>query len=169
MGLFPMKARFFVLIFVIFAIRAGSGTLGQTSGPQVTAPVSPDAQRALVNRYCAGCHNDKVKSGGFDWNTVDLAHPEQSAEHLERVIRKLRAGLMPPPGRPRPDAASVKTFVASLESRLDQAAAAKPYIGRPALHRLNRTEYAASVQDLLDLTIDVNSLLPPDVMSHGFD
>jgi len=99
----------------------------------------------------------------------DTAHPDQSAELAESVIRKLRAGLMPPPGLPRPDRAAVTSFVSSLETEIDQAAAAHPNPGRPALHRLNRTEYANSIRDLLAVEVDVASLLPADDMSHGFD
>jgi hypothetical protein len=123
----------------------------------------------MIDQYCAGCHNDRVKSGGLSWNSVDLAHPERSAEVAEKAIRKVRAGLMPPPGRPRPDSAMLKGFASYLETSIDHAAQTTPYIGRPALHRLNRTEYAASIKDLLGLDVDVSSLLPPDVMSHGFD
>jgi len=132
-----------------------------------TMPV--ESQQALVNQYCQVCHNDKMKSGGFSWKSIDLAHPDQHAEQVEKVIRKLRVGLMPPQGMPRPDAQTVKAFVASLESALDQAASAHPYAGRPALHRLNRTEYANSIRDLLNVKVDVASLLPADDMSHGFD
>ncbi len=125
--------------------------------------------RALVNQYCLGCHNDKLKSGGFSWTKLDLSHPEQNAEQAEKVIRKVRAGLMPPPGLPRPDTAAMKAFAATLENSIDQAAAAHPNPGRPALHRLNRTEYANSIRDLLAVDADVASLLPTDDMSHGFD
>jgi cytochrome c551/c552 len=136
-----------------------------------SAPVAPTVQseQALVNKYCQVCHNDKLKSGGFSWTKVDLAHPGQNAGQVEKVIRKLGAGLMPPPGMPRPDAAATHAFVASLESQIDQAAAAHPNPGRPALHRLNRTEYANSIRDLLNLKVDVAPLLPADDMSHGFD
>jgi cytochrome c551/c552 len=125
--------------------------------------------RALVNQYCLGCHNDKLNSGGFSWTKLDLAHPEQNADQAEKVIRKVRAGLMPPPGLPRPDAATMKTFAASLETSVDQMAALHPNPGRPALHRLNRTEYANSIHDLLSVDADVTALLPTDDMSHGFD
>src|SRR5436309_2602138 len=97
------------------------------------------SQRALVTQYCAGCHNEKVASGGFSWTKVDLAKPGESAEQLEKVFRKLHAGMMPPAGMPRPDAATLKSFVATLENGVDQAAAAHLNPGRPALHRLNRT------------------------------
>jgi hypothetical protein len=138
-------------------------------GQAADTPTSVTAQRALVNQYCAGCHNDKLKSGGFSWTKLDLAHVSQNAEEAEKVIRKLRAGMMPPAGMPRPDAGTVNAFAASLETRLDQAAAAHSNPGRPALHRLNRTEYANSIRDLLDVRVDVASLLPTDDMSHGFD
>jgi cytochrome c553 len=130
---------------------------------------SVESQHALVDKYCAVCHNDETKSGGFSWSKVDLAQPGQSAEQLERVIRKLRAGLMPPVGMPRPDAGTMKEFAAALESGVDRAAARHPHPGRPALHRLNRTEYANSIHDLLNVNVDVSSLLPADDMSHGFD
>jgi len=140
-------------------------------GTAVARAQGPDlaAEQALVNKYCQGCHNEKLKSGGFSWTKVDLAHPEQSSEQLEKVIRKLGTGLMPPVGMPRPDSAATKAFIAAVESGIDQAAAAHPNPGRPALHRLNRSEYANSVRDLLDLKVDVAPLLPADDMSHGFD
>ena len=94
------------------------------SGPYRHPRYSPRLRRALVNQYCAGCHNDKLKSGGFSWTKLDLAHPEQNAEQAEKVIRKLRAGLDASAGMPRPDAATMKAFAASLENGIDQAAAA---------------------------------------------
>ena len=136
------------------------------------AAVTPDAgasARAGFNRYCNGCHNDKLKSGGFSLTAVDLTRPQRTAEPAEKVIRKLHAGMMPPPGLPRPDAAMTKAMTHLLETEIDKAATAQPNPGRPALHRLNRTEYANAVRDLLNVTIDVNTLLPPDDMSHGFD
>src|SRR5262252_6355920 len=107
------------------------------------------SQRALVNQYCAGCHNEKVKSGGFSWTKIDLAKPGEQVEQLEKVIRKMRAGMMPPSGLPRPDVATTNGFVAAVESGVDQAAVAHLNPGRPPLHRLNRTEYANSIRELL--------------------
>ena len=127
------------------------------------------SQRALVNQYCAGCHNEKLKSGGFSWTKIDLAKPGDQAEQLEKVIRKMRAGMMPPAGTPRPDGATIKNFAASIETGVDLAAAVHPNPGRPPLHRLNRTEYANSIRELLSVDIDVSQLLPPDDASHGFD
>lgn len=127
------------------------------------------APRAFLDQYCAYCHNDKLKSGGMTLTRLDLNHVDQNAELAEKVVRKLRVGLMPPPGMPRPAREVVTAFAASLETRLDAAAAEHPNAGRPALHRLNRTEYANSVRDLLVVPVDVSALLPPDDMSHGFD
>jgi len=136
---------------------------------QAPASMSVASQQAVVKQYCAGCHNDRLKSGGFSFGAFDLAHPEQNAEQSEKVIRKLRAGMMPPAGMPRPDAATLINFAASIENSVDVVALKNPNPGRPALHRLNRAEYANSVRDLLDLNIDTEDLLPADDMSHGFD
>ena len=135
--------------------------------PAQTSPMAP--HKALVTRYCAGCHNDKLKSGGFTWTRLDLDHLDQNAEQAEHVIRKVKTGLMPPPGAPRPEPALMKKFLSAMEDSVDRAAASKPNPGRPSLHRLNRIEYANSVRDLLDLDVEINAMLPPDDMSHGFD
>ena len=152
-------------IAMCFTMPAGSSMIG---APQTTvAPV--ETQRALINQYCAGCHNDQLKSGGFSWATVDLAHPEQHVERLEKAIRKVRAGMMPPSGAKRPEAAALKAFAAGLEMAVDQAAAKQPYISAPDLHRVNRTEYRNSVRDLLGIDVDATELLPPDARSGAFD
>ena len=158
------------------AITACAGIVlftGVTAASQTAAPpASPSAtagSQAVVDKYCAGCHNDKRKAGGFSWTSIDLSDPAHSAEASERVIRKLRAGLMPPAGAPRPDAASTKALVTTLEGSIDRSAAAHPYAGAPELHRVNRTEYRNSIRDLLDLDVDVSSLLPPDESGRGFD
>jgi mono/diheme cytochrome c family protein len=152
-----------VIISVLAVLACGS------LQAQPASPVAAPSPRALVGQYCVYCHNDKLKSGGITLTQLDVTHPDQNAELAEKVIRKVRAGLMPPPGMPRPNAAAVKAFAASLESTIDRVAARDPNPGRPALHRLNRTEYANSIRDLLDVTVEVSSLLPTDDMSHGFD
>jgi len=122
------------------------------------------AERPAIQQYCAGCHNSRLKSGGLSISDLKTASPE-----WEKVVLKLRAGMMPPAGAPRPNPAAIDALAASIEKELDQAAAARPNPGRPALHRLNRVEYANSVHDLLTLDIDPASYLPPDDSSHGFD
>ena len=123
----------------------------------------------FVNQYCVTCHNQRLKTGGLALETMDFAKVPANAETWEKVIVKLRTGAMPPPGMPRPDADSTHKFVASIETRLDSAAQAKPYAGRPLLHRMNRAEYANAVRDLLALDVDAAALLPPDDSAYGFD
>jgi hypothetical protein len=130
---------------------------------------SAQTTASLVNQYCSGCHNNQLKSGGMTLSQLDWAHPDKNAELAEKVIHKLRAGMMPPPGMPRPDAPTLKSLATSLETGVDQASAAHPNPGRPPLHRLNRTEYSNSIRDLLAVDVDAVSLLPADDMSHGFD
>ena len=137
---------------------------GQTA---TTMPVA--SQQALVTKYCAGCHSDRSAAGGFSWSKIDLANPDQNAPQSEKVIRKLRAGMMPPSGMPRPDAVTLKSFVSSIETTVDQKAAARPFAGAPELSRLNRTQYRNAIRDLLGLDLDVSSLLPPDEQGRGFD
>jgi hypothetical protein len=119
--------------------------------------------------YCASCHNNRLRTGGL---SLEGAHLDAVASHpelWEKVVRKLRLGVMPPQGARRPAAAVLDGLAASLESELDATAAARPNPGRPALHRLNRAEYANAVRDLLGLDVDVTTLLPPDNAAFGFD
>jgi hypothetical protein len=140
------------------------------TGPS-TKPVGPsiESQNQLVAQYCAGCHSERGKAGGLVLAGFDAATVEQHAETAEKMIRKLRAGMMPPPTARRPEAAAVHAFVDSLESRLDKAAALTPNPGWRPFQRLNRAEYARAVHDLLGIDVDVNSFLPPDTLSSGFD
>lgn len=157
---------------VIRPTLVGLGLLALSAGTaaaQTAGKVSLESQQALVGKYCTGCHNDRRPAGGFSWSKIDLANPAASPEASEKVIRRLRAGLMPPMGAPRPDAAASLALASSMESAIDRAAAARPYAGAPELHRVNRTEYRNSIRDLLGLDVDVSSLLPPDEMSRGFD
>jgi mono/diheme cytochrome c family protein len=135
------------------------------------APPEPAAatERALLDEYCVVCHNQQMKTGGLMLDKMDLAHIPEGAETWEKAIRKLRGGMMPPQGNPRPDAAELDGLIHYLESSLDRAAAAKPNPGRAPLHRLNRTEYGNAVRDLLGIDVDVASLLPADDESDGFD
>ncbi|OLD15083.1 MAG: hypothetical protein AUJ01_13015 [Acidobacteria bacterium 13_1_40CM_3_65_5] len=131
--------------------------------------LTADAQTALVKQYCAGCHSEKGKAGGLTLASFDAAHIDQSADIGEKMIRKLRAGMMPPPGARRPEGDTLKHFAVALETKIDAAAALKPNPGRRTFQRLNRAEYARSVKDLLDVDVDINAFLPPDTMSAGFD
>jgi hypothetical protein len=131
-----------------------------------TAPAPP---RALIDKYCVTCHNDRAKTGGLTLETIDMANAPANAETWEKVIRKLRVGAMPPAGLPKPTQSDVSAFLSSLETSLDRAYAANPNPGRATLHRLNRTEYANSIRDLLALDVDASALLPPDDESYGFD
>jgi hypothetical protein len=126
-------------------------------------------QWALVDRYCAGCHNDVELAGDLAFGRLSRSDLSADAAVWETAIRKLRGHLMPPPGEPRPTEARVDAFVRWLEESLDAAARAAPNPGAPALHRLNRAEYANAVRDLLDVTIDAATLLPADDSSAGFD
>jgi hypothetical protein len=129
------------------------------------------AQRVeLFGRYCTDCHNDAEAAGDMSLEHVTPADVAAKPEVFEQVIRKLRGGLMPPPGEPRPDSEDRLALVTALERHLDAAAATRaPKPGRVALHRMNRTEYAAAVEQLLGLSIDARSMLPADMASEGFD
>ena len=162
-----------LLVLVFAAVSAAQTPQAQASHSQAsqsTAQFGTEAsQRAFINQYCAYCHNDQTKSGQMSLSKLDLVHISKNGDLPEKMIRKLRVGLMPPPGMPRPKPAVLNAFATSLETAVDREAALHPYPGRPPLHRLNRTEYANSVRDLLNVDVDVSGLLPTDDMSHGFD
>ena len=142
--------------------------LGLADSP---AFASSDDRRVLLDTYCIACHNERLKTAGLilEAAAVDTADVAGSAEVWEKVLRKVRSGEMPPAGRRRPDAATRAHFTAELIGELDAAAEASPDPGRPAVHRLNRTEYVNAIRDLLDLEIDGRALLPPDDSGYGFD
>ena len=128
------------------------------------------APRVVLNQYCVTCHNQQLKVAGLMLDKADLDHVGASADVWEKVLRKLRAGEMPPPGRQRPDPATYASMTAFLEKALDDAALANPNPGRVAVHRLNRTEYKNAIRDLLGLQIDSKSLLSADEADQeGFD
>jgi mono/diheme cytochrome c family protein len=157
--------------FIISIFYSASGAL--TAAEQVPQPsrvvASSSAQRSLIDGYCVGCHNQRTKTAGIMFDTMDLARPSEDAEVWEKAVRKLRGGMMPPPGARRPDPANVDALIAWLETSLDEAAAAHPNPGRVALHRLNRAEYANAIEDLFGLRIDAAALLPKDDEADGFD
>ncbi len=133
----------------------------------MSAPVSH--YRALLDRYCVGCHNQEQQTAGLELDSIDMAEVGDNAEVWEKVVEKLRTKAMPPFGSARPDEAAYAALRSWLEGALDSAAAASPNPGRPAVHRLNRTEYANVIRDLLGLEIDSRSLLPADDLGYGFD
>ena len=152
------------------ALRASAPS---ASSPQTTRSTEPsparDDTRATVDKFCVTCHNQRLRTGDLALDLPDLANVPAHPDVWEKVIRRVRAGMMPPAGLPRPDEAARRALVASLESTLDQAARTSPNPGRPLAHRLNRAEYANAVRDLLALDVDVTSMLPPDDSSGGFD
>src|ERR1700674_3071431 len=158
-------------LFLVLAgtLAALSPALGvqRTPAPSAAAPAA--ANRALLDQYCVTCHNERAKTGGLALDKMDLDHIGDGAETWEKVVLKLRGGMMPPHGRPRPANDDVNKLVGFLETTLDRAGAAKPNPGRAPIHRLNRTEYGNAIRDLLALDIDVTDLLPADDESNGFD
>src|SRR5712671_233358 len=139
----------------------------QTSAARPAASASP--QQALMNQYCSGCHNQDDMAGGMDLAKLDFEKVGKDAAVWERVVRKVRTGMMPPSGQPRPARTALDAFAAELETRLDKAGAANPNPGSPVLHRLNRTEYSSVIRDLLAIDVDVTNLLPADDSNEGFD
>ena len=125
---------------------------------------------ALVEQYCAACHNKSVQTAGLALDEAAADAPAAQPELWEKVVRRLRARQMPPAGMPRPDEATYRQAIASLESALDARAAAHPNPGRTdSFRRFNRTEYRNAVRDLLALDVDADALLPGDESSRGFD
>ncbi|HUK32839.1 MAG TPA: DUF1592 domain-containing protein, partial [Vicinamibacterales bacterium] len=129
----------------------------------------PPQKPALLTQYCITCHNQRLKTAGLLLDTMDLDHVGQDAAAWEKVVRKIRTGMMPPSGARRPERAVLDSFASDVEARLDRAVAPGANLDAPALHRLNRTEYANAVRDLLALDIDPATLLPADASSDGFD
>jgi hypothetical protein len=123
----------------------------------------------MVGRYCLGCHNDNLRIGDLSLAALRTAEVATGAHTWEKVLRKVRAGEMPPPGLPVPDPSTRASFVQWLETKLDVAAAAQPNPGTPSLHRLNRVEYRNAIRDLLALDLDHASGLPVDDAGYGFD
>ena len=163
----PVAAVLLASTAVVVAQTPAPVSLVASHTAEVELPAVPT--RALFDQYCVTCHNERLRQGDLSLADVDPAQPAADAPTLERVIRKLRAGLMPPASRPRPDDTTLAAFVDGLEREIDRVAAADPNPGRPVLHRLNRTEYANVVRDLLGLEVNAESLLPPDDMSQGYD
>ena len=154
-----MKRSFLAGVYILAAAFTASGS---------ESPAAASAE--LVENYCTICHNDALEIGNFSLEQVDLAQPADHAAALEKVVLKLRSGMMPPQGMPRPEASELHRFISDIETGIDEAAKAHPNPGRPILHRLNRTEYANRDPRLASASmIETEKLLPPDDMSQGYD
>ncbi|HUK35159.1 MAG TPA: DUF1592 domain-containing protein, partial [Vicinamibacterales bacterium] len=152
--------RFLPTLVVVCVVAASGGAALQGQ--------SEPAPRAVLDRYCVTCHNQRTRSGGLAIDTLDVAHVEAQAAQWEAVVRKVRTRTMPPQGMPRPDEATYASMTSWLTAELDRAAVV-PNPGRPLLRRLNRAEYGNVIRDLLDMQVDVRSLLPADDSAFGFD
>src|SRR5579864_7079037 len=170
-----MKKLVFSGCLAIMSI--GLVVYAQTPNPQrqtsVSLPLNATSERALLDQYCVVCHSQSAKKAGLEpaqhitLDNLDLAHVGEHAESWERVVRKVRAGMMPPAGMRRPDPATFEAMISWLENELDRSAVTT--LTPPGLHRLNRTEYANAIRDLLAIEVDPTKYLPPDDSTRGFD
>src|SRR5262245_60233007 len=158
-----IDCAFGVLVASIGAVGSPSAKMTPSAAP------STEQHRALLDRYCVTCHNDRLKTANLSLQGLDLTKVAERADVWEKVIRKLRAGVMPPPDVPRPALAEYEGLRDFLEGEIDRAGAGKTSPGSIVLHRLNRTEYANAIRDLLELRVDVAALVPPDDSANGFD
>ena len=155
--------------FVNPAPRAGSGPRPHAAITRRAATVSNEALTTVVRQTCGACHNERTKAGNLLLQTFDVANAASTPEVAEKMIAKLRAGMMPPPGRKRPGGDTLVALAETLERLVDRAAALKPEPGTRSFQRLNRAEYERSVHDLLGLDIDAGKWLPLDTKSANFD
>ena len=155
------------------ALRHGIFLLTTFASVSVTAQQQSAIDAAhlqeLTEAYCTECHNFEDYSGGLDLEGFDFSAIGSQAEVGEKLIRKLNAGVMPPPGKPRPDAEELNVLVSSIANTLDAAWESSPTLVPPGAHRMNRQEYANAIRDLLDMEIDTSTMLPVDDTSFGFD
>ncbi len=164
-----MRATIGAAAVLLLAVQIAS-VQSQSAASDASKPRPASSDTAVIDRYCATCHNQRTRAGKLALDTLDVSAAARDAETWEKVVRKVRTGMMPPAGSPRPDRATLDGFAASIETTIDRAARTAPNPGAPALHRLNRAEYGNAVRDLLDLPIDAARLLPGDDSSgEGFD
>jgi len=160
----------YLLLAGCLALAATAPLHLNAAAASAAAVAVPAAQGAFVTQYCMGCHSNRLKTGGLTLEPLLSAALGDRTGEWEKVLQKVRSGLMPPAGQPRPDAAGRRAFVTTLETALDGLAAVQPNPGRTeSLHRLKRAEYRNAVRDLLALDLDVAALLPADDASYGFD
>ena len=176
---FSRSVRVLLLILFGLIVRSGVDTYGaqgpdasrnsQSAPARAAAPPAASNEAAFLNQYCITCHNQRLKTGSLALDLLDVTKVGPDAETWEKVVKKIRTGMMPPSGARRPERTMLDAFASELESRLDRAVDPNVALATPALHRLNRTEYANAIRDLLALDIDANTLLPADGSSQGFD
>ncbi|MBT8402934.1 MAG: DUF1587 domain-containing protein, partial [Gemmatimonadetes bacterium] len=170
-----MKAVVFLgglgLLLLGGSVDSGTALDGPEPLPGMTSlrPLDPGVSNEVIEEYCQRCHNDRRLVGNFSLDEFDAGLAHEQAEVAEAMIRKLRAGMMPPAGSRRPEEAVLEGLVTQLETTIDSAAALSPNPGTRTFQRLNQAEYAASVKDLLALDIDASGYLPPDTKSANFD
>ncbi len=161
----PWMRRIATVFSAAALLSAGSGDLRAA----LQTPAAPATHQELLNQYCVTCHNQRARTAGLALDTLNLADVGKDAAVWEEAVRKLRGGMMPPPGARQPGKAAVKSLVSYLETSLDRAAVQHPSVGRVALHRMNRVEYGNAIEDLFGLSVDTTTLLPVDDVSDGFD
>ena len=171
-GCMYSQTRIAIICCAVVGLMGGQTGLGARSAQEKRAgPVSGAAeQQAVVGEYCYGCHNERTSSGRLVLTGLDITRASDNAEVWEKVILKLRAGMMPPRSVPRPDTEEYRRLISWLETEIDRGAAHRPTAGeKPALHRLNRVEYQNAIRDVLALAIDATEYLPTDATTGGFD
>ena len=167
-------------VVVVVGLTLDSSSVGRKEAPEakalgapfvhsVAGAIAPEDLTAVVQRYCQVCHNDQLLTGNLSLQGFDVANPMARAETAEKMIQKLRVGMMPPPGMPRPGGDTLLALAEELEDRLDKAAAADPNPGSRSFQRLNRIEYQNSIRELLGLEVNAGDYLPPDTKSANFD
>jgi mono/diheme cytochrome c family protein len=148
---------------------ASESAKNSPAAPATFAKLVPaaDSEKKVLDQYCVRCHSNRNKLGGINIERLDIVHPEKDAQEWEKVVRKMRAGMMPPVGSPRPDAKTYESAISYLETELDKHVAVQ--LPQPGLHRLNRAEYSNAVHEVLALDVDASKFLPSDDSTHGFD
>src|SRR5215469_12774068 len=162
------RLLFLAILLVLIASLKILQTDAMAQAPAVSAPSAPDRHRVMLNSYCVGCHNTRARTGGLALDGLDLRAAADDAQIWEKVLRKLRGHLMPPPGNPQPPQKEVDSFVDWMENSLDSHAKG-PKAGYVPIQRLNRTEYAATVKALVGVDVNAKDILPQDIQVGGFD
>src|SRR5882724_8659710 len=162
-----ISTRVLVSIGMVLASAVAWPVAAQQSA--TPTPGTAAAHRVMLEQYCIGCHSGPTPFAGLSLQNLDPANLEENGAIWEKMIRKLRDRQMPPAGMPRPDPITYQAFIDFIEKGRDRLAETKPNPGRTTLHRLNRTEYANTIRDLLAVSVDVSELLPADDIGYGFD